>query len=50
MSPVSFPDVIAVVVFVFVFFVGLFSMPFKFVLGMHDFTRPNALLLATLSG
>lgn len=48
MSPVSFPDVFAVVV-VF-FFVGLFSMPFKFVLGMHDFTRPNALLLATLSG
>ena len=36
MSPVSFPDVIAVAVVVVVVFAGLFSLPFKFVLGMHD--------------
>jgi len=37
MSPVSFPGVIAViVVVVVVVFAGLFSVPFKFVLGMHD--------------
>ena len=35
MSPVSFPGVIAVTVVVVVF-AGLFSVSFKFVLGMHD--------------